>query len=646
MDRMNTPADPCPSQVEIDQFLAMDSPIGQHTKLLLHFENCPRCMAYIARQGGEPIDLNIDIDQDTADKPFSAETEAGHFTILPRQFGDYEVVRYISRGGMGVVYECVDVRLNRRVAVKVLNTDKFSSETLARIDREAAIQSRLNHPDIVTVHEFSKIGKWPFIVMELVQGEPLSLVLKGKPIAPRKAALILARLARAIDYAHRMGVMHRDLKPSNVLFVGEIPENQISTPIQSSKPETWSLKVIDFGLSRWLDDNAQQITLSRSIVGTPAYIAPELTTPGEMQFGPSADIYALGVILYECLIGRPPFVADNALQTLELIRSREPVAPAAILPGLPRDLNTICLKCLEKEPAKRYDTARALAEELERYLGGYPIHARPTNLLARSLRWCRRNRRMTAALATAAMLLIMLISGSIYFGYSQAKLRREAEESYGQKRLANENLMQQSAQNTNIAYFATGLFDRVRKDEEGRPISVVALLEGAEQDLKNGKIDTLEASTTFQICLAMAYDRVDEVARADKILADAEETLTTKITHDFSAAPYIKGYLIRAFLQQKKPEKAIQWIQSALENLEQDKVLVSPLGLKLIGQLTDASLAVNRPDQAIPWLEKTLAIQQATPTEANRDMSKVRNQLTRLYQANGRPREADALNAP
>ena len=144
----------------------------------------------------------------------------------------------------------------------------------------------------------------------------------------------------------------------------------------------------------------------------------------------------------------------------------------------------------------------------------------------------------------------------------------------------------------------------------------------------------------------MAYDRVGEVAKADKILADAEETLSTKITKDFSAAPYIKGYLIRAFLQQNKPEKAIQWIQSALENLEQDKVLLSPLGLKLMGQLTDASLAVNRPDQAIPWLEKSLAIQQATPSEANRDMSGVRNQLARLYQASGRPREADALNAP
>ena len=646
---METPQEslsPCPSQVEIDQFLAMDSPIGQHAGLLAHLEHCTRCMAYVARQSGEPIDLNIDYDQDAIEGQSTDPLQSDQFTVMPKQFGDYQVVRYISRGGMGVVYECMDRRLNRRVAVKVLNSDKLSSETLARLDREAAIQSRLNHPDIVTVYEFNKIGKWPFIVMELVDGEPLSQALQGKPLAPRKAALVLARLAHSIDYAHRMGVMHRDLKPSNVLIAGDVSEMDGLIQALPQKSETWSLKVIDFGLSRWLQDDAQQITQSSSIVGTPAYIAPELTTPGEMQLGPSADIYALGVILYECLIGRPPFVADNALQTLDLIRNSEPVAPAAILPNLPRDLNTICLKCLEKEPAKRYTTALELAEELQRYLGGFPIHARPIHLPARCLRWCRRNRRLAAALATTATLLMVLITGSIYFGYSQAKLRREAEESYGQKQLANENLMQQSAQNTNIAYFATGLFDRIKTDDQGRPISVIALLDGAEQDLKSGKIDTLEASTTFLICLAMAYDRVGEVAKADKILADAEETLSTKITKDFSAAPYIKGYLIRAFLQQNKPEKAIQWIQSALENLEQDKVLLSPLGLKLMGQLTDASLAVNRPDQAIPWLEKSLAIQQATPSEANRDMSGVRNQLARLYQASGRPREADALNAP
>jgi hypothetical protein len=229
--------------------------------------------------------------------------------------------------------------------------------------------------------------------------------------------------------------------------------------------------------------------------------------------------------------------------------------------------------------------------------------------------------------------LLVTIGGSLYFGFNQARLRQLAEDSDRQSRLAIENLSQQGVQNTNIAYFATGLFDRIGNDTDGRPISIVEFLNGAEQDLLSDKIDTLEPRTTFLICLAMAYDRVGEVARADRILAAAEETVRTKMPHEFSAVPYIKGYLVRAFLQQKKPEKAIEWATSALDNLDRDERLVSQLGLRLLGQLTEAALTSNRPDDAIPWLEKTLAIQQASPAEANRDMSGVRDGLARLRKA-------------
>lgn len=610
----------------------MDAPVGQFSEIFQHIENCPNCMAYIARQAGEPLELQLEINENlTIPQLFGADDSAAEVEI-PREIGDYRV-GYISRGGMGVVYECIDRRVDRRVAVKVLNINQLSSETLSRIDREAAIQSRLNHPDITTVYEFANPGNRPYIVMELVAGRPLSEILQGTPIAPRKAAMVVARLARAIDYAHSRGVMHRDLKPSNVLVAGELPDNAPAHPADTTAAGPWSLKVIDFGLSRWLEGDARNITLSTNIVGTPAYIAPELTRPGHRQMGPAADIYSLGVILYECLIGRPPFVAENALQTLDLIRNLDPVAPVSILPDLPLDLNTICLKCLEKEPAKRYGTALALAEDLDRYLGGFPVQARPIGPMARGLRWCRRNPSLAITLASAASFLFLLIGGSLYFGYKQTKLRQAAEDSDQQSRLANENLLQQGIQNTNIAYFATGLFERIGPDAKGQPFSIVRFLDEAEKDLDSGKIDTLEAKTTFLICLAMAYDRVGEVASADRILASAEATITTKMPHEFSSAPYIKGYLVRAFQQQKKPEKASQWAISALENLEKDNRLVSQLGLRLLGQLAEASLALNRPEVAIPWLEKTLAIQQATPAEANRDMTTTRDHLTRLRQA-------------
>lgn len=626
-------SDPCPSPAEIDRFLLMNGPVGQFPEIFAHIENCPMCTAYVARQAGEPLELKVKVDEKLAIPRLFSRHDVVDDPEIPYTIGEYDVVRYISRGGMGVVYECMDRRINRHVAVKVLNLNKLSTETLNRIDREAAIQSRLNHPDITTVYEFGKLGNRPFIVMELVEGLPLSEILEGKPIAPRRAARIVARLARAIDYAHNRGVMHRDLKPSNVLIGGELAQSSPVGPPDEGDDDEWTLKVIDFGLSRWLEGDSQNITLSTNIVGTPAYIAPEMTLPGQKQIGAKADIYALGVILYECLIGRPPFVAETALQTLDLIRSIDPVPPVSILPDLPLDLNTICLKCLDKEPARRYASAIELAEDLDRYLGGFPVKARPIGPVARGLRWCRRNPWLTTASASAVLFLVLLIGGSLYFGYQQAKLRQTAEFSDSQSRLALDNLLEQGVQSTNIAYFATGMLDRIGTDGQGQVMSMVNFLEAAEQDLLNGKVDTLEGQTTFLICVAMAFDRMGEVARADRILASAEETLTSKITHDFSSAPYIKQYLVRAFVQQKKPEKVIQWATSALGNLEQDKMLVSQLGLRLLGQLADASLAVNRPDDAIAWLEKTLAIQQATPNEATRDMSSVRNQLAKLYKA-------------
>lgn len=628
-------SDKCPGLPELDKFLLMDGPASRFPEIFEHIKNCPTCMAYVARQAGEPLELKVEVDEKIAIPPLFGSQSTIDEPDIPRIIGQYEVVRYISRGGMGVVYECMDRRINRHVAVKLLNLNKLSTETLNRIDREAAIQSRLNHPDITSVYEFGKLGSRPYIVMELVDGQPLSEILKGKPIAPRRAARIVARLARAIDYAHNRGVMHRDLKPSNVLIGGELALSNPVGPPDECDDDKWTLKVIDFGLSRWLEGDSQNITLSTNIVGTPAYIAPEMTLPGQNRIGPKADIFALGVILYECLIGRPPFVAETALQTLDLIRSIDPVPPVSILPDLPLDLNTICLKCLEKEPARRYASAIELAEDLDRYLGGFPVKARPIGPVARGLRWCRRNPWLATASASAVSFLVLLIGGSLYFGYKQAKLRQTAEYSEQQSRLALENLLEQGIQNTNIAYFATGMLERIGMDGQGQAMSIVKFLDAAEHDLLNGKVDTLEGKTTFLICVAMAYDRVGEVARADRILASAEETLTNKITHDFSSAPYIKQYLVRAFLQQKKPEKVIQWATSALDNLERDERLVSQLGLRLLGQLADASLAVNRPDEAIAWLEKTLAIQQATPKEANRDMSSVRDQLAKLYKAKG-----------
>lgn len=585
-------------------------------------------MAYIAAQAGDPIDLKSACQSDLSGVGSLNAAGQPSPEQLTGNLGIYQVLRPLGQGGMGVVYEGLDTVLNRRVALKVLNLDKLSSETLERIEREAVVQSRLSHPNIVPIYEFRKSGNRPFIVMELVQGQTLSQTLQHKPISPRKAALILAGLARTVGYAHSMGVVHRDLKPSNVLVTGELTENEMA--------DSWSLKIIDFGLSKWLDGHDQRITLSNSIVGTPAYLAPELTRSGAGQVGPSADIYALGVILYECLVGRLPFVAENALQTIDLIRNLEPVAPAVLQPVLPRDLNTICLKCMEKDPARRYRTALELADELDRYLGGFPIKARPLGPLALGFRWCGRNRSLAKALAVAATLLMIVIFGSIYFGYTQAQMRLAAEKSDREKQQALNVISRQSELASNYAYFWLQLINRIEPDSQGRPVSVVNFLNSAAAELNENQLQTIEGRTTYQIALANAYYRLGETARSEAMLKIVEETLDTILRMDRAPSYEIREALANAYLLRNRADQACSLLlQVAQSRLEADRLLRIS-GLKCLEQLAEAAIKANRPAEAIPLLEKALQLQQENPELAKLNTSGARGQLEKLYDAVGR----------
>ena len=633
----------CPPPFDLDLFLAQEKPRGTQPGLFDHIENCPHCMAYIARQAGEPLDFKINKPEPQPDLTSQVPPDPFAHLFTPSQFGDYQVVRRLGQGGMGVVYECRDIVLSRHVALKVLNFNKLSSDALVRIEHEATVQSRLNHPNIVTVHEFRKSGPWPFIVMELVQGQPLSHWLQGSPIPPRTAAEIVARLARTIDYAHKMGVVHRDLKPANVLVTGDIPAHGPDNPSPLEQADSWSLKVIDFGLSKWLQGEAQNITLSSNIVGTPAYLAPELTRPGSKQVGPSVDIYALGVILYQCLIGRPPFVAENALLPMDLIRNLEPVAPMAILPTLPRDLNTICLKCLQKEPARRYATALELAEELQRFLGGFPIQARPLGPLAISLRWCGRNRSLAKALAATALLFMLLIVGSIYFGYSQARLRMAAEKSDRDKQEALTVISRQTELASNYAYFWLRLINQISPDNQGRPMSILKYLDNAAQELNQDQLQTPEGKTTFQIIVANAYYRLGEHQRSEELLKNAEETLDKVLTMEIAPSFEIRESLANAYLLRKKPDQAFSLLLAVAESRLKLDRLLRISGLKSLEQLADVSLQANRPAEAIPYLEKALQLQQSRPAAAKMNTAGIRERLGNLYKATGRVQEAGAF---
>ncbi len=307
----------------------------------------------------------------------------------------YEVLDTLGRGGMGVVYRARQKKLGRVVALKMILAGAHAGEAdLARFRTEAEAIARLQHPNIVQVYEVGEQGGLPYFSLEFCPGGSLEKRLAGTPLPAREAAALVEALARAMAAAHQKGVIHRDLKPANVLLAED------GTP-----------KITDFGLARKLEDAAHP-TLSGAILGTPSYMAPEQAAGKSKGIGPAADIYALGAILYELLTGRPPFKAATALDTLLQVIEQEPAPVRQLNPQAPRDLDTICLKCLQKAPQQRYASAAALADDLRRFREGELITARPPGLLRRADRWVRRHQGLamiwTAGVAALVVLLWLL----------------------------------------------------------------------------------------------------------------------------------------------------------------------------------------------------------------------------------------------
>jgi tetratricopeptide (TPR) repeat protein/tRNA A-37 threonylcarbamoyl transferase component Bud32 len=304
----------------------------------------------------------------------------------------YEVLGVLGRGGMGVVYKARHLRLKRTVALKmVLAGVHASANDLARFFIEAEAIAQLQHPNIVQVYEIGDHDGLPFFALEFVDGGSLQGRLAGKPQPPREAARLAETLARAMAYAHLNGIIHRDLKPANVLMAGD------------GQP-----KITDFGLAKKLEGDSGQ-TKSGTLMGTPNYMAPEQARGDTKEVGPLADVYSIGVILYEMLTGRTPFAGTSILDTLRQVQHQEPVPPRRLQPTVPADLDTIVLKCLQKDPAKRYAAADAFADDLRRFLADQPIQARPVGPAERAWRWCRRNPRV-AGLSTAVLLLLVTVA--------------------------------------------------------------------------------------------------------------------------------------------------------------------------------------------------------------------------------------------
>src|SRR5438552_376479 len=311
-------------------------------------------------------------------------------------FGDYELLEEIGRGGQGVVYRARQKSLNRTVALKVIGLGHWATEAhLKRFRREAEAAASLEHPCIVPIYEIGERDGSCYFSMKFIEGGQLDEVVRREPMPIRRAAELIAKVARTVHYAHEHRILHRDIKPGNILLD------------QEGEPH-----LTDFGLAR-LVETESTVTRTTDVLGTPSYMAPEQAVGNNAAVSSTTDTYELGAVLYQLLTGHPPFAGGTTYETIKLLLDTEPRQPRFLNPKIDRDLSTICLKCLEKDPKRRYSSARALAEDLERWLKHEPIQARRTGIFTRSQKWVRRN--PTSALLAASLITMAVAAGWIFW---------------------------------------------------------------------------------------------------------------------------------------------------------------------------------------------------------------------------------------
>jgi tetratricopeptide (TPR) repeat protein len=408
----------------------------------------------------------------------------------------FEILEDLGRGGMGVVYKARQVNLGRMVALKmVLAGDHGDADSgaLARFLNEARAIASLQHPDIVQIHDVGQAGGLPYFSFEFIDGGDLAQWIDGRPQDPAQAARTVRTLARAIHAAHLRGVIHRDLKPANILLS------------KDGRP-----KITDFGLAKRLGDGPDW-TVHGNIVGTPAYMAPEQTLGEAYHAGPLADQHALGAILYELITGRPPFQGATTYDTIDQVRTQEPVPPTRLQPRAPRDLETICLKCLQKEPQRRYHDAAALGDDLDRFLDGRPILARPISAGERLGRWCRRNPRAAVLAAAVLVLLATVAVTSTVFAAHLARARGAAVAAFrGECQKSLELLSDKQRAELTAELAARG--NRLAREQTARALDALASIVSGLRDLE----DRPGLRVARRELLRTAAAALDDLAREDR----------------------------------------------------------------------------------------------------------------------------------
>ncbi len=442
---------------------------------------------------------------------------------LPRRFGEYELLEELGRGGMGVVYRARHLPSGRTVALKMILSGALASPlAVERFKAEARSAARLDHPHIVPIYEIGEVAGQRYFTMQLLTGGTLQQRLQAGPLSPHPAAGLVRGLAEAAQHAHAHGVIHRDIKPANVLIpepepVASGPPRAVeggggpepagrAAPAPPPPAEVPGVKLTDFGLARLAEGGGPTVTGDH--LGTPSYMAPEQAAGKAREVGPASDVYGLGAVLYCLLTGRPPFQAATALETLRLVREQDPVAPRRLNPGVPHDLETVCLQCLEKEPARRYGSAAELAEELARFERGEPVRARPVGRLERAWRWGRRNPELAGLSGLVLALLVTgtLVSWLFYLGAArqaraarekaedEAAARREADRQRGEAQKQGARAEEQRRVAEFVAY-AFRLREAQAELQRGRPAEADAILRVCDPNLGGWERDYLLRQT-------------------------------------------------------------------------------------------------------------------------------------------------------
>jgi WD40 repeat protein/serine/threonine protein kinase len=436
---------PCPSAEQLQALLKANLPEAEQEKLAQHLEVCADCQRRLeamtggltqalqqARRASPPPSPHLaeamqKLQGDTVHlAQASADAMPAPPSLTVRYFGDYEILEELGRGGMGVVYKARQVSLNRTVAIKLILAGQLASPTeVRRFRTEAEAAAKLDHPHIVPIYEIGEHEGRHYFSMKLVEcgslaerssefrvpssglDGPVSNAERGTRNA--KLARLMAQIARAVHYAHQRGVLHRDLKPSNILLDAQ------------GQPH-----LTDFGLAKILEHDSS-LTHSGAIMGTPNYLAPEVAAGKAKEVTTAADVFSLGAILYELLTGRPPFHEETVAATLQKVLGAEPALPCSLNPAVPRDLETVALKCLEKDPARRYVSAESLADDLDRFVRGEPILARPSTSLERMIKWSRRKPALAGSLAALGLAFVLGFAGVLWKWRGEVHQRHRAE---------------------------------------------------------------------------------------------------------------------------------------------------------------------------------------------------------------------------